>query len=149
MPVPRAWNAPTSRSGCALYMRHMYNQAIVDNFIGDEYVVAERKQPLMKRMATSVKEVQRLSAHAKAATGNAGGPFVVKSERAKGGGNWKQPAKHGSSFSPAFDEPPKRQSGNDRPRSIALSTRNRGTLQQCAQTSEVDSSGSWQTHYKG
>jgi len=29
--------------GCALYTRHMYNQSVVDNFLGDEYVGAERK----------------------------------------------------------------------------------------------------------
>ncbi len=29
--------------GCALYIRHVYNQAVVDKFLGDEYVGAERK----------------------------------------------------------------------------------------------------------
>ena len=42
-------------------MRHMYNQAVVDNFLGDEYVGAERNQPLKERMAASVKEVHKLS----------------------------------------------------------------------------------------
>ncbi len=44
--------------GCALYIKHnRYSHAVVDSFLGDEYVRAERKQPLKKRMATSVKEV--------------------------------------------------------------------------------------------
>ena len=45
---------------CALYIRHKYNQAVVDNFVGDEYVGSERKLPLKERIATSVKEVQKL-----------------------------------------------------------------------------------------
>jgi hypothetical protein len=47
----------------------------VDNFPGDEFTGAERKQPLKKRMATSVKEVQKMSAQAQKAVGNAGGLF--------------------------------------------------------------------------
>ena len=43
--------------GCAMYIRHMYNHVVVENFMGGEYVGAERKQPLKERMATSVKEV--------------------------------------------------------------------------------------------
>ncbi len=49
----------------------------------DEFVWAERKQPLKERMATSVKEVQKLPAQAQNAVGNAGGPFAKKSRRGK------------------------------------------------------------------
>ncbi len=48
---------PLHEVGCAIYIRHMYNQAVVDTFLGDEYVGAERNQPLKDRMTTSVKEV--------------------------------------------------------------------------------------------
>ncbi len=61
----------------------MHIQAIVDNFLGDEYVEAERKQPLKERMATSVKEVHKLSAQAQKVVGNAGGPFAKKSRRGR------------------------------------------------------------------
>ncbi len=44
-------------ASCALYIRHRYNQAVVDNLMGDEHVGAERKHPLTEWMATSVKEV--------------------------------------------------------------------------------------------
>jgi hypothetical protein len=91
---------------CALYMKHTYNQAVVDNFFGDEYVWVERKQPLKERMANSVKEVQKLIAQAKAATRNAGGSFGGKrKKRIKGGDKWKQPAKQGSSLLVGFDKP--------------------------------------------
>ncbi len=52
--------------------------AFVDDFVG-----AERKQPSMERMATSVKEVQKLSAQAQKTEGNAGGPFAKKSKRGR------------------------------------------------------------------
>ena len=48
-------------AGCALYIKYRYNQVVVDNFLGDEFIGAERKQPLKERMATSVKEVQKLT----------------------------------------------------------------------------------------
>jgi hypothetical protein len=74
--------------GCALYIRHKYNQAVVDNFLGDEYIRAERKQPLKECMVASVKEVQKLSRQAKAAVGFAGGPFPGRSRKGGGrGGN--------------------------------------------------------------
>ena len=75
------------------------------NFLGDEYIGAERKQPLNKRMATWVTEVHKLTAQAKESTGNAGGPFAGKSKRAKGGGGWKYTAKQGGSLPPGFDKP--------------------------------------------
>ena len=56
-------------AGCALYIKYRYNQAVVDNFLGDEFVGAERKQPLKERMATSVKEVQKQTAQALKAVG--------------------------------------------------------------------------------
>jgi len=40
--------------GCALYITHMYNHTVVDTFLADECVGAERKEPLKERMATSV-----------------------------------------------------------------------------------------------
>ncbi len=93
-------------AGCALYIRHRYNQAVVDNFLGDEYVGAERKQPLKERMAASVKEVQKLSQAAKTAVGIAGGPYAGKSRKGgRGGGNWKQPAKQPGGLPPGFDKP--------------------------------------------
>ena len=77
-------------AGCALYIRHRYNQAVVDNFLGDEYAGAERKQPLKERMAASVKEVQKLSQAVKTAVGIAGGPYAGKSRKGdRGGSNWK------------------------------------------------------------
>ena len=48
--------------GCAVHIKLRYNQAVVDNFLGDEYVGTKRKQALKERMATSVKEVQKLTA---------------------------------------------------------------------------------------
>ena len=104
--------------GCAVYTRQMYNQAVLDNFMGDEYVGAERKQPLKERMATSVNGVQKLTAQAKAATGHNGGPFAGKSKRAKRGGGWKHPAKQGSSLPLGFDKPKpdaSAQLGSDKP----------------------------------
>ncbi len=89
---------------CTLYIRHNYNQAVVDNFVGDEYLGSERKLPLKERMATSVKEAQKLSAQAKAAVGVAGGPFSGKRKGRGGGGGSKQPASKGASLSQGFDK---------------------------------------------
>ena len=94
-------------AGCALYIRHKYNQAVVDNFVGDEYVGSERNKTLKERMMTSVKEVQKLSGQAKAAVGIAGGPYAsgAKAKKRKGGaGNWKQPAAGAASLPPGFDK---------------------------------------------
>ncbi len=55
-------------------------------------------------MATSVKEVQKLTAQAPKAVGNAGGPFARKSRRDRGSG-WKQQPKQGASISPGFEKP--------------------------------------------
>ena len=90
---------------CALYIRHKYNQAVVDNFVGDEYVGSERKLPLKERMATSVKEVQKLSAQAKAAVGVAGGPFTGKKKGRGGGGIYKQQGARGGSLPPGLEKP--------------------------------------------
>jgi hypothetical protein len=59
---------------------------------------------LKERMATSVKEVQKLSAQAQKAVGDAGGPFDEKSRRGRKRGSWSQPEKTGSSLSPGFDK---------------------------------------------
>ena len=84
--------------GCDLYIKYWYNQAVVDNFIGDEFVGAERKQPLKERMATPVKEVHKLTAQTLKA-GNAGRLVAKKNKRGRGSG-WKHPAKQGISISP-------------------------------------------------
>ena len=66
---------------------------------------SERKLPLKERMATSVKEVQKLSAQAMARVGVAGGPFSGKRKGRGRGGGFKQPAAKGSSLPPGFDKP--------------------------------------------
>jgi hypothetical protein len=55
-------------------------------------------------MATSVKEVQNLTAQALKVMGNAGGPFAKKSKRGRGRSR-KQLAKPGSSLPPRFEKP--------------------------------------------
>ena len=84
-----------NEAGSALYIRHVYNPAVVDNFLGDEFFGADRTAPMKERMRASVKEVQKLSAQAKAAVGQAGGPFggrAPKQPRKPKGSGWKQPA---------------------------------------------------------
>ena len=73
--------------------------------MGDEFVGAERKQPLKERMATSVKEMQKWSAQAQRAVGNAGGPFAKKSRRGKRRGSWSQAAGASGSLPPGFEKP--------------------------------------------
>ena len=63
-----------------VYIRHKFNQIVVHNFVGDEYVGSERKLPLKEKITTSLKKVRKLSAQAKAAVGVAGGPFNRKEE---------------------------------------------------------------------
>ncbi len=65
---------------------------------------SERKLPLKERMATSVKEVQKLSAQAKATVGVAGGPASGKRTGRGGGGGSKQPASKGASLPTGFDK---------------------------------------------
>ncbi len=86
-----------------MYIKYKYNQAVVDVFLGDEFVGAERKQLLKERMATSVKEVQKQTTQALKAVGNAGGPFGEKRKRARGSG-WKQPAKQGGAIPPGYEK---------------------------------------------
>ena len=75
----------------ALYIRHIYNLSVVEIFLGDEFFGADMSTPMKERVRTSVNEVQKLSAHAKAAIGNAGGPFGGKAaKRHKAKGPWKQ-----------------------------------------------------------
>ncbi len=62
----------------ALYIRHKYNKAMEEDFVGDDFFGADRKLPLKERMRASVKEVRKLSAQVKAAVGNAGGSFSKK-----------------------------------------------------------------------
>ncbi len=68
----------------------------MDNLVGDEFAGAERKLPLKERMATSLKEVQKLSAHAKSTVGLAGGPFTGKARRRCGRGGLKEPDAKGN-----------------------------------------------------
>ncbi len=91
-------------AGCALYIKYRYNQVVVDNFLGDEFVGAERKQPLKERLATSVKEVRKQTARALKVVGNAGGPFGGKRKKTKGIRR-EQPAKHGGAIPPGFEKP--------------------------------------------
>ncbi len=100
-----------------MYIKYRYNQVVVDNFWGDEFVGAKMKQPLKERMATTVKEVQKPTARALKAVGNAGGPFGSKRKRTRGGG-WLQPAKQGGLIPPGFEKPKPAaggQLGGDRP----------------------------------
>ncbi len=62
-------------AGCALCIKYRYNQAVVDNFLGDEFVGAERKQPLKERMATSVKEVPKTDCPGAEGGGSCWRPF--------------------------------------------------------------------------
>ncbi len=80
-----------------LYIRHIYNPTVVENFLGDEFFGADRSAPMKERMRTSLKEVQKLSAQAKAAVGNAGGPFGGRTpKRPKVKGQWKQQPARGT-----------------------------------------------------
>jgi len=44
-------------ASCALYIRHKYNQAVVDAFVGDEYFGADRSVVLKENMGAAVKTV--------------------------------------------------------------------------------------------
>jgi hypothetical protein len=67
-----------NEAASVFYIRHKYNKVVEENFVGDDFFGADRKLPLKDRMRASVKELQKLSAQAKAAVGNAGGPFPKK-----------------------------------------------------------------------
>ncbi len=89
----------------ALYIRHIYNAAIVENFLGDEFFGVDRPAPMKERMRTSVKEVQKLTAQAKAAVGNAGGPFGGRPlKRPKAKGQWKQQHASGTYVPPGYEK---------------------------------------------
>jgi hypothetical protein len=49
--------------------------------MGDKFAGAKRKHSLNERMATSVKEVQKLHAQVQKAVGKVGEPFAKKSKR--------------------------------------------------------------------
>ena len=73
-------------ASCALYIRHKYNQAVVDAFVGDEYFGADCSVVLKERMGAAVKIVKKLLVAAKAAVGITGGPFNGKgSKKSKAG----------------------------------------------------------------
>ncbi len=63
-----------NEASAALYVQHKCNDAVAENFVGDEFFGADRKLDMKARMRASVKEVQKLSADAKKAVGAAGGP---------------------------------------------------------------------------
>ncbi len=82
-----------NEAGSALYIRNVYNPTVVENFLGDEFFGADRTAPMKERMRVSVKEVQKLSAQAKAAVGQAGGPFggrTPKQPKKPKGAGWRQ-----------------------------------------------------------
>ncbi len=70
----------------------------------DDFVGAERNLALKYRMATSVNEVQKLSAHMKSAVILAGGPFIRKTRRRGGRGGWRELAAKGN-LPPGFEKP--------------------------------------------
>ncbi len=94
-----------NEAACALYIRHKYNHAVVDAFVGDEYFGADRSVALKERMSTAVKTVQKLSAAAKSAVGITGGPFGGKAaKKHRGGrGGGRQNYQPGGGFPPGFD----------------------------------------------
>ncbi len=65
-------------ASCALYIRHKYNQVVVDAFVEDEYFGADRYVVLKERMGSAVKTFQKPSVAAKAVVGITGGPFSGK-----------------------------------------------------------------------
>ena len=69
------------KATCALYIRHTYNQAVVEAFVGDEYFRSDMSVVLHVMIGTVVRIVQKLSAAAKAAVGVASGPFSGKNTR--------------------------------------------------------------------
>ena len=62
----------------AMYIKHHYNPAVVENFLGDEFLGTDRSAPMKQRMRTSTKEVHKLSVQANATVGNAGSPSAGK-----------------------------------------------------------------------
>ena len=94
-----------NEAACALYIRHKYNQTVVDQFVGDEYFGADRSVVLKERMATAVKEVQKLSVAAKNAVGITGGPYAGKGAKKPRNGKGfagKQQPQQGGGFPPGF-----------------------------------------------
>ena len=92
------------KAASALYIRHIYHPTVVENFLGDEFFGADRSAPMKVHMRTSIKEVHKLSAQAKAAVGTAGGPFGVRTlKRPKPKGGWKQHASE-SYVPPAYEK---------------------------------------------
>jgi hypothetical protein len=63
-----------SEAGSALYVLHTYNAAVAGDFVGDEFIGAERSLDLRAWMRASVREVRKLSAAALKAVGVTGGP---------------------------------------------------------------------------
>ncbi len=89
----------------ALYIRHIYNPTFVENFMGDEFFGADRSAPMKESMRTSVKEVEKLTAQAKAAVGNARGPFGGRTpKRPKAKGQWNQQPASGAYVPPGYEK---------------------------------------------
>jgi len=66
---------------CAFYIRHKYNQSVVEAFMGDEYFGANRSVVLRERTGRTVKTMQKVFAGAKAAVGITDGLFSEKAPR--------------------------------------------------------------------
>jgi len=65
-------------AACALYIRHKYNQSVVDAFVGDECFGANRFVVFQERIGTTVKTAQKLSAATESAVGITGAPSAEK-----------------------------------------------------------------------
>jgi hypothetical protein len=53
----------------AVYLKHVYNNAVAETFLGDELFGADTTNHIEERVDQAVKRVQKLSAAAKAAIG--------------------------------------------------------------------------------
>ncbi len=95
-------------AACSLYIRHKYNQAVMDSFLGDKYFGLERDDTMKVRMKASLKEVIKSSANDKAAVGLTCGASNKKAaKKHKGGGKavaWKQFLAASSSLPPGFEK---------------------------------------------
>ena len=69
-----------------LFIRHKYNQAVVDAFVGDEYFGAVKSVVSKNRMWTAVKTIQKLSVAAKSIVGITGGSYSGRGSKQSNGG---------------------------------------------------------------
>jgi hypothetical protein len=59
-------------AGHSLYVKHVYNGAVAETFLGDALFGADRTIPLEERVDNAVKRVQKLTTKAKEAVGQSG-----------------------------------------------------------------------------